>query len=239
MSGHSKWSTIKHQKGAVDAKRGKVFSKAASDIALAAREGGGNPEFNNRLRLAIALAKAANMPKDNIDRAIKRGTGEGGGVRIEEALFEGYGPGGVAVMVQAVTDNRNRTSSDIRALFTKFGGHLGGNGAVSYLFHKKGLIHCSNYSDELELTAIDEGALDTQKTGDGFEVTTPPTELAKITEVLKQAGAEVSSYTLTWIPKATVAFPTPEQENQALNLFHALNHLDDIIDVASNAEFSQ
>src|SRR3990167_5144072 len=191
MSGHSKWSTIKHQKGAADAKRGKVFSKLASDIALAAREGGGKPEFNNRLRLAVASAKAANMPKDNIDRAIKRGTGEGGG------------------------------------------------GAVSYLFDKKGLIHSANYSDELELAAIDAGALDTEKTDNGFEVTTAPTELMKITETLKQAGAEVTSHALTWIPKTTVAFQNPDQQKQALSLLHALDDLDDIIEVSSNAEFTQ
>ena len=238
MSGHSKWSTIKHQKGAADAKRGKVFSKLASDIALAAREGGGKPEFNNRLRLAVASAKAANMPKDNIDRAIKRGTGEGGGARIEETLFEGYGPGGIAIMAGAVTDNRNRTNSEVRTLFAKHGGHLGGSGAVSYLFDKKGLIHSANYSDELELAAIDAGAQDTEKTEHGFEVTTAPTELMKITETLKQAGAAVSSHTLTWIPKTTVAFPTPEQEKQALNLLHALDDLDDIIEVSSNAEFT-
>lgn len=239
MSGHSKWSTIKHQKGAADAKRGKIFSKLANDIAIAAREGGGNSEFNNRLRLAIASAKAANMPKDNIDRAIKRGTGEGGGARIEEVLFEGYGPGGVAIMVAAVTDNRNRTSSDVRAHFTKHGGHLGGSGAVSYLFDKKGLIHSANYSDELELAAIDALALDTQKIGDGFEVTTNPTDLYKVKDALAQAGASVESAALIWIPKTTVAFQTAEQEKQALNLLHALDDLDDVTEVASNAEFTQ
>lgn len=237
MSGHSKWSQIKHQKGAADVRRGKVFSKLASQIAIAARQGGGNPEMNSKLRLAIAAARAANMPKENVDRAIKRGTGELGGAQIEELTFEGYGPGGVAIIVKAVSDNRNRTTSDVRSTFNKFGGRMGEGGTVGYLFELRGTIILTPASEELELAAIDAGAVDIEPTDDSLVVTTAPTELFKLKEALEASGATVESAELGMVPKTTVAFSNPEFEKHALQLLEALDELDDVTDVSSNGEF--
>jgi len=193
MSGHSKWHTIKHKKGALDAKRGKVFTKLIKEITVAARFGGGDPGANARLRKAVSDAKAANMPNDTIDRAMKRGTGELEGVSYDEITYEGYGPGGVAVMVESMTDNRNRTVAEIRHLFGKNGGNLGAAGSVGYLFDKKGYIvvdKAAKPEDELFEVVTDAGAEDLRDDGDSFEIITAPESFDAVLDAVKKAGVE-------------------------------------------------
>src|SRR5213596_2317729 len=193
MSGHSKWHSIKHKKGALDAKRGKLFTKLIKELTVAARQGGGDVEGNARLRKAISDAKAGNMPNDTIDRAIRRGTGEEEGVNYEEITYEGYGPGGVALLIEAVTDNRNRTVAELRHLFSKNGGNLGESGSVAWMFDKKGLIVVDNEArseDELFEIAIEAGADDMQDEGDVFEIYTAPENFEAVHEALKAAGIE-------------------------------------------------
>src|SRR5713226_3686814 len=191
MSGHSHWATIKHKKGAVDAKRGKLWSKLSRAIIIAARHGGGDPTMNLKLRYAIDKARAVSMPRDNIDRAIKRGTGEIEGVVYEEITYEGYGPGGVSIMVDVLTDNRNRTSGEVRKIFERGGGHMGSAGCVGFLFERKGVLAVSaqgNDEDTLMSIALDAGADDLKSSGSLFDITCDPTQFNKVQEALQKAG---------------------------------------------------
>ncbi|HEU4318847.1 MAG TPA: YebC/PmpR family DNA-binding transcriptional regulator [Acidimicrobiia bacterium] len=228
MAGHSKWANIKHRKGRQDAKRGKLFAKLAKAIEIAAREGGGNVDFNPTLATAVEKAKAASMPNDNIERAIKRGTGEVEGAHYEEFYYEGYGPGGVALYVQVLTDNRNRAASDVRSTFTRHNGNLGEPGSVGYLFEQKGLILASGDEDGVMLTALDAGAEDVRDAGDGtFEVITAATDLRGVREALAGDGFEVESADVTQLPSNLV----PVEENEAKKLLRLIDALDDLDDV--------
>lgn len=234
MAGHSKWANIKHRKGRQDAARGKLFSKLAKAIEIAAREGGGNPDFNPTLATAVFKAKAASMPNDNIERAIKRGTGEVEGAQYEEIWYEGYGPGGVALYVQILTDNRNRAASDVRSTFSRSGGNLGEPGSVGYLFSQKGLIEVKGDEDEIMLTALDAGAEDVRDSGDGwYEVITSPGDLQQVRTALGDVGLEIDSADVTQLPSSTV--PVGETEaRRLLRLIDALDDLDDVQAVFSN-----
>ena len=234
MAGHSKWANIKHRKGRQDAARGKLFGKLAKAIEVAAREGGGSPDFNPTLATAVDKAKAASMPNDNIDRAIKRGTGEVEGAVYEEIWYEGYGPGGVALYVQILTDNRNRAASDVRSAFTRFNGNLGEPGSVAYLFNQKGLILTKGSEDEIMLAALEAGAEDVRDTGDGvYEVITDPSDMRPVREALKGSGIEVESADVVQLPMTTV--PVEESDaKRVLRLIDALDDLDDVQTVYSN-----
>ncbi len=228
MSGHSKWANIKHRKGRQDAARGKLFGKLAKAIEIAAREGGGNVDFNPTLATAVFKAKAASMPNDNIDRAIKRGTGEVAGAQYEEIWYEGYGPGGVALYVQILTDNRNRAASDVRSTFTRSGGNLGEPGSVGYLFSQKGLIEAKGTEDDVMLAALEAGAEDIRDIGDQwFEVVTSPGDLQKVRSALEAAGLELESADITQLPSTTV----PVEEGDARKLLRLIDALDDLDDV--------
>lgn len=239
MSGHSKWHTIKHKKGALDAKRGKVFTKCIKEITIAARSGGsGDPMQNPRLRKAVNDAKAANMPNDTIDRAIKRGTGELEGVNYEEVTYEGYGPGGIAVMVETTTDNRNRTVSEIRHIFSKYGGNLGENGSVGWMFNRRGqiIIEASARSeDDMLSLALDAGAEDMVNDGDSFEVLTSPDDFHSVLDAIKNAGIEPISAEITMIPQNTIKLEGGAA-SQMLKLYDALDDNDDVTNVSSNFE---
>lgn len=239
MSGHSKWHTIKHKKGALDAKRGKVFTKCIKEITIAARSGGsGDPMQNPRLRKAVNDAKAANMPNDTIDRAIKRGTGELEGVNYEEVTYEGYGPGGIAVMVETTTDNRNRTVSEIRHIFSKYGGNLGENGSVGWMFNRRGqiIIEASVRSeDDMLALALDAGAEDMINDGDSFEVLTSPDDFHSVLDAIKNAGIEPISAEITMIPQNTIKLEGGAA-SQMLKLYDALDDNDDVTNVSSNFE---
>lgn len=230
MAGHSKWANIKHRKGRQDAARGKLFGKLAKAIEIAAREGGGNPDFNPTLATAVFKAKAASMPNDNIDRAIKRGTGEVEGAIYEEIWYEGYGPGGVALYVQILTDNRNRAASEVRTAFTRNGGNLGEPGSVGYLFSQKGQLVAGGSEDDVMLAALDAGAEDILDNGDGtFEVVTPPSDLGTVQAALEEAGIEVVSADITQRPSSWI----PVGENEARKLIRLIDALDDLDDVQS------
>jgi YebC/PmpR family DNA-binding regulatory protein len=232
MSGHSKWHSIKHKKAVVDARRGQQFTKLARAITVAAREGGGDPEGNSALALAVQKARDASMPKDNIERAIAKGTGEGGdAAQIETVVYEGYGPGGVALLIEALTDNRNRTSADIRHAFTKHGGSLGEPGSVSYLFDKRGVIvvDADRYDEDDLIPAIDAGAEDIARDDDVFEVITEPGELTAVREALVKAGIEVESADLVQRPSSRV----PVQEADAAKLMRLIDALEESDDVAA------
>jgi YebC/PmpR family DNA-binding regulatory protein len=231
MSGHSKWSTIKRKKGAADAKRGKIFGKLAKEITVSARLGGADPDGNPRLRAAIAAAKQENMPKDNIQRAINKGAGDSGGSSLEEVIYEGYGPEGVALMVDSLTDNKNRTVSDVRHLFTKYGGSLGEPGCVSWMFDKKGVIvfdQAAVKEDELLEAALDCGAEDLQATESQFEVLTDPAAFVEVKEALESQGFEPVLAELQLRPKTTVAIA---EETKALTLLKLVESLEDHEDV--------
>ena len=234
MAGHSKWANIKHRKGRQDAVRGKLFGKLAKAIEVAAREGGGSVDFNPTLATAVEKAKTASMPNDNIDRAIKRGTGEVEGAHYEEFFYEGYGPGGVALYVQVLTDNRNRAASDVRSTFTRYNGNLGEPGSVGYLFAQKGLVLVRGDEDVVMLTALDSGAEDVRDAGDGtFEVVTPASNMRAVRDALSEAGAEVDSADVTQLPSNLV--PVEEAEaKKVLRLIDALDDLDDVQAVFSN-----
>src|SRR5437763_6520780 len=207
MSGHSKWHSIKHKKAVVDARRGQHFTKVARAITVAAREGGRDPEGNPALALAIQKARDASMPKDNIERAVGKGSGEGiDADRIETVVYEGYGPGGVALLIEALTDNRNRTGADVRHLLSKHGGNLGEPGSVSYLFDKQGVIvvDAGRYDEDDLIPAIDAGALDISRDDDVFEVITPPGQLGPVRQALREAGVEIESADVTQRPKVRV-----------------------------------
>ena len=234
MAGHSKWANIKHRKGRQDAARGKLFGKLAKAIEVAAREGGGNVDFNPTLATAVEKAKAASMPNDNIDRAIKRGTGEVEGAVYEEIWYEGYGPGGVALYVQILTDNRNRAASDVRSAFTRHNGNLGEPGSVGYLFEQKGLVLARGKEDEVMLGALEAGAEDVREAGeDTFEVITNPSDLQGVRRALEGAGIEVESADVTQLPSTTI--PVDESKaRQLLRLIEALDDLDDVQSVHAN-----
>ena len=236
MSGHSKWATIKHKKGALDAKRGKIFTRLIKEITIAAKQGGGDPDGNPRLRGAVAAAKAENMPADNIKRAIQRGTGELEGVSYEEITYEGYGPGGVAIIVEVLTDNKNRAVSEIRHAFSKNNGNLGESGSVGYLFHKKGLIVVPKAGvDEDRLTEIvlDAGGEDLADEGDSWEVTTDPKDFEAVRDALKAAKipTEVSQVTMI---ASTYQKLEGTQANAMIRLLETLEDLDDAQNVYSN-----
>jgi len=238
MAGHSKWANIQHRKGAQDKKRGKLFTKLIREITVAARAGGGDPDANPRLRLAIDKAKAQSMPKDNIERAVKRGSGELDGSDYEEILYEGYGPGGVAVMVNCLTDNRNRTVADVRHAFTKFGGNLGADGSVAYLFNSVGLVSYSTGVDEDQLmeVAIDAGAEDVISNDDGsVDVLTDPSEFDVLKAKLESIGLvpELAEVTM----RASVSATLGEKEaSSMMKLMEMLEDLDDVQNIYSNAE---
>lgn len=239
MSGHSKWSTIKRKKEAQDAKRGKLFTRLAHEITIAAREAGGDSETNFKLRLAVDKAKLSNMPKDNIERAIKRGTGELKGAALEEFSYEGYGPNGVAVLVQVLTDNRNRTVSDVRRVLTKAGGNLGAAGCVSWLFDPKGYLTIEvgdEDSDELALLAIEAGAEDIETDGQLLEIYTDPASLQEVKEAMEQQGFSPDSQ-LSMIPNSVTSL-TVEKTIQTMRLIDALEELEDVQQVYSNLDIS-
>jgi YebC/PmpR family DNA-binding regulatory protein len=237
MSGHSKWHSIKHKKALVDARRGQQFTKLARAITVAAREGGGDPEGNSGLALAIQKARDASMPKDNIERAIVKGTGEGGDAdQIQTALYEGYGPGGVALLIEALTDNRNRTGAEIRHAFGKQGGSLGEPGSVSYLFEKRGVItvDASRYDEDDLMAAIDAGAQDIVRDDDVLEVICEPADVTAVRQALEHAGVEVESADVAQRPRSRV----PVDEVAAPKLMRLIDSLEDLDDVAAvNANF--
>jgi YebC/PmpR family DNA-binding regulatory protein len=236
MAGHSKWAGIKHKKAIVDARRGKLFTKLARAITVAAKEGGGDPEGNPALALAVQKAKDASMPKDNIERAIAKGTGEGADAEaLETVLYEGYGPGGVALLVEALTDNRNRTGSEIRHLFSKHNGNLGEPGSVAYLFDKRGVIvvDATRWSEDDLLVAIEAGALDVSVDDDVFEILTEPGDLTAVRAALEDAGVEVESAEVAQHPKTRV--PVDEETaNKLMRLIDALEDNDDVGEVHGN-----
>ena len=237
MSGHSHWATIKHKKAAVDAKRGKLWSKLAKAIIVAAKHGGGDPDQNLRLRYAIDDAKASGVPKDNIQRAIKRGTGEIGGGNLEEVIYEGYGSGGAAMFVEILTDNRNRTAPEIRKIFELCNGKLGSTGCVAWMFESKGLflIPAEGISEEklLEI-ALDAGAEDVQPVGDKFEVTCDPGKYREVAEALAKAGMKIEAQQITRISKNTVDVTDPDDARRILKLMEYLDDHDDVQNVSSN-----
>jgi YebC/PmpR family DNA-binding regulatory protein len=239
MSGHSKWHTIKHKKGAADAKRGKIFTRLIKEITIATRSGGsGDPNQNPRLRKAVSDAKAVNMPNDNIERAIKRGTGELEGVNYEEISYEGYGPGGVAVMVQTTTDNRNRTVSEIRHIFSKYGGNLGETGSVAWMFNRKGSIVIDSSlksEDEMMEIALDAGAEDMQNDGETYHILTSPEDFLTVVDKIKAAGIEPMSSEVTMIPQNTIKLEGGAA-SQMLKLYEMLDDHDDVQTVSSNFE---
>lgn len=236
MSGHSKWASIKHKKGAMDAKRGKIFTKLIREISVAARVGGGDPAGNARLRSAIQAAKAENMPKDNIERAIKKGTGELEGASYEEVNYEAYGPGGVAVLIDCLTDNKNRTVADLKHVFDRHGGSLGSPGCVSWIFVKKGLMafDSDKTSEEkiLEI-ALDAGAEDVRQAGDQFEVVMDPSDFETVKKAFDDAALPYNLAEVTMIPQNTVRLEGRRAE-QMLNLMEALEDIDDISHVYAN-----
>lgn len=240
MSGHSKWHSIRRTKGVTDQRRGQLFTKLARDITMAAREGGGDADMNFRLRLAVDKAKASNMPSDNIQRAIDRGTGKGNEAQLEELYYEGYGPGGIAIMIEAATDNRNRTVSDVRSSFTKLGGNLGEAGSVSWMFEQKGLITIELDGvkldpDEVMLTAIDAGADDVQVEEDVIEVYTDFTQLAVVRQKLIDDKLPISSVEKVMRPK-TLTQADEQDSIKALRLLERLEDLDDVQKVFSNLD---
>jgi YebC/PmpR family DNA-binding regulatory protein len=243
VSGHSKWSTIKHKKGAADAKRGKLFSKLSRAILVAAKEGGPDPGSNLALQNAIDKARSYSMPKDNIERAIAKGAGEGSdGSSFETVVYEGYGPEGVAVIIEALTDNRNRTASDVRHLFTKHGGNLGATGAVAWQFERRGIVLVAAEGvdeDELVLAAADAGADDVERDGSTFVVSSAPDELSHVREALEAAGLELESAGLSMVPKTTVAIADESTAKQVIRLVEGLEDQDDVQDVYANFDIPE
>ncbi len=236
MAGHSKWAGIKHKKAVVDARRGKLFTKLARAITVAAKEGGGDPDSNARLALAVQKAKDASMPKDNIERAIAKGTGEGGdAAALEDVLYEGYGPGGVALLIEAVTDNRNRTGSEVRHLLSKHGGNLGEPGSVGYLFDKTGLVVVDGerFSEDALMVAIDAGAEDIAMDDDVYEILCDPSSLSAVRAALDAAGIEVETAEVAQLPQVRVPLEE-EAATRLLKLIDALEEQDDVDTVHAN-----
>jgi YebC/PmpR family DNA-binding regulatory protein len=242
MSGHSKWSSIKHKKGAADAKRGQLFSKLSRAIIVAAREGGSDPDANATLATAIQKARDNSMPKDNIERAIARGSGAStDGETYETVTYEGYGPNGVAILVEALTDNRNRTAADVRHVFAKNEGNLGTSGAVAWLFERKGVILVPESADEEDvmLAAADAGAEDIEREGSSYQVTTAPDDLAGVRAGLESAGLRVESAELTMLPKTTIRIDDEAAARKLLRLMDALEENDDVQDVYANFDIPE
>lgn len=241
MSGHSKWSTIRHKKAAADAKRGKIFTKLIKEIMVAARMGGGDADANPRLRAAIAAAKSANLPKDKIERAIKKGTGELEGVNYDESVYEGYGPGGAAVLVESLTDNKNRTVAEIRHIFTKNGGSLGEVGCVGWMFKKKGYLvveRASVEEDVLMETALEAGAEDIREDGDNFEVICEPEDFEAVKAAIDAANIPCLDAEVTMLPDTTAPLAGKEAE-QMLRLMEMLEDCDDVQKVYTNADIPE
>lgn len=243
MAGHSKWHNIKNKKGKEDAKRAKIFTKLTRYIIVAVREGGPDPEFNPALKAAIEKAKAANMPNDNIERAIKKGSGESGANAFEEIKYEGYGPGGIAVFVTCLTDNRNRTASDVRHAFDKFGGNLGQSGCVSYMFDKKGLILIEKEDgiseDDLMIEALDLGAEDINIDEDGFEIITSPEDFNQVRDGLSERGYKFAAAEISYIPQNTIALTDEEDMKNMMKLIETLEENDDVQEVYHNWEIPE
>jgi len=241
MSGHSKWATIKHKKGALDAKRGKIFTRVIKEITMAAKGGGGDVDTNPRLRTAVAAAKAENMPADNIKRAIQRGTGELPGATYEEITFEGYGPGGVALLVDVTTDNRNRTVSEIRHVFTKGGGNLGEAGSVAWMFHKKGTIvvpKTAAKEDDVMNIVLENGGEDLNDDGDNWEIITAPNAYEPVLEAVKKANIEVLHAAIGMVPQNYIKLEGPAA-SQMIRLLESLEDQDDVQNVYSNFDVDQ
>jgi len=241
MSGHSKWHNIRLKKGKVDAERGKIFTKLTREIIMAAKEGGPSPDANLRLRLAIQKARESSMPQDNIKRAIQRGSGELEGANYDEVRYEGYGPGGVAVMVEAVTDNRNRTVAEVRNIFSKNGGNLGESGCVAWMFDQKGMISvsCNTASeDDVMMAVLDAGAEDVRTEEETFDVVTPPAALPAARDALQAAGIPYLSAGVTMIPRSTVHLEGKEAQ-QMIRLMEALEDHDDVQDVYANFDIEE
>jgi len=239
MSGHSKWSSIKHQKGVTDARRGQLFTKLTREIIVATHQGGSNPESNFRLRLAIQKARDSNMPLENIERAIKRGSGETEGASLVEMVLEGYGPGGAAILVQALSDNRNRTVQDVRNIFSRHGGSLGASGCVAWLFESEGLITVETGNldtEELALNAIDAGAEDVKVENNYVEIYTKPEELEMVRGALEQKKLPIASAGLSMVPKTMVELEE-KTAFQTLKMLDKLEELDEVQHVSSNADF--
>jgi YebC/PmpR family DNA-binding regulatory protein len=243
VSGHSKWSSIKHKKGAVDARRGKLFSKLSRAIIVAAREGGPDPAANLALQNAIEKARSYSVPKDNIERAIARGSGaDTDAESFEHVVYEGYGPSGVAILVEALTDNRNRTAADVRAAFAKHEGNLGGSGAVAWLFERRGviLVDADRYDeDDVMLAAAEGGADDVEQEGSSFRVTCAPESLSAVRQAIEAAGVEVDSAELTMVPKTTVELDDENAAKKTLRLIDALEESDDVQEVYANFDIPE
>lgn len=242
MAGHSKWANIKHKKQKTDAQKGKIFTKLGKEIAVAVKAGGSDPSTNPRLRDAIAKAKAANMPNDNIERSIKRAAGELGNVNYEEVTYEGYGPHGVAVIVQALTDNRNRTAGEMRYLFDRSGGSLGATGCVSWMFDRKGLILIEKSDsideDELMMQALEAGAEDIEEDDDIYEIMVDPSQFAQVRDTLEQAGYSFASAEIEMIPQNYVSL-NEEQKEQVMSLIEKLEDHDDVQNVYHNLDIDE
>ena len=243
MSGHSKWANIKHKKGKADAVRGKIFTKIGREIAIAVREGGSDPDSNGKLRDVIAKAKANNMPNDNITRSIKKAAGELGNINYEEITYEGYGAGGMAVIVECVSDNRNRTASDVRHYFDKFGGNLGANGSVGWMFDRKGLIVIDRKpgadEDEVMMMALEAGASDMQPLEDAFEVYTEVADFSTVREALEKEGCTFLSAELTYVPQNTVEITDEETLVKIGKMLDALEDMDDVQNVYHNGDLPE
>ncbi len=241
MSGHSKWASIKHKKAIVDAKRGQAFTKIIRELTVAAKTGGGDPNTNPRLRTAIQISKDANMPADNIDRAIKKGTGELEGVTYEEVTYEGFGPEGAAILVACLTDNKNRSASEIRSVFNKNGGNMGGAGTVAWMFEKKGFIviaKTATTEDQLMEIALGAGAEDMTTADQMFEVTTAPQDLWAVREAVEKAKIKIENAALTMIPKNLVTV-SPDTGRKVVHLIEALEEHDDVQNVYSNVDIPE
>ncbi len=241
MSGHSKWATIKRHKGALDAKRGKIFSVISKEITIAAKNGGGDPQFNPRLRTVLLKAKSSNMPNDNIDRAIKKGTGELPGVSYDELVYEGYGPAGIGIIVEVTTDNKNRSVSEVRSLFTKFGGNLAGAGALAFNFQRMGqfLISAENLTeDKLMEVTIDAGADDIINHGDHFELRCPLADYDNVSAALEKVKIEASESAVVYIPNSTMKIEDADMVKKILKLVDSLEDLEDVKAVHSNYDIA-
>jgi YebC/PmpR family DNA-binding regulatory protein len=242
MSGHSHWAKVKHFKGAIDAKRGKIFSKLGKEITIAVKLAGTDPEMNPRLRMVLLKSRAANMPGDNIERAIKRGAGDGAAINYEELTYEVYGPHGVAILVELSTDNRNRTAAEIRSLLTKNGGAIAGPGSVARLFHRKGQIIVAREAageDALMEAALDAGAEDFKTDPNGYEILTDPNRFEAVHKAIEAKGIKPAAAEVTWVPTITVPLPPGKAAEEVTKLLDVLEEHDDVKDVHSNAEFPE
>jgi YebC/PmpR family DNA-binding regulatory protein len=242
MAGHSRWAKVKHYKGTIDQRRGKLFSKLSKEISVAAKLGGGDPHFNPRLRQAIATARGESMPVDNIERAVKKGTGELEGAAYEEMTYEGYGPGGVAILLEAATDNKNRSAAELRSLFLKNHGHLGGSGSVAWMFHRKGVITITApgiSEDDVILAALDAGAEDVRSHEEIIEIITPPdNKLDAVSKALEQAKIPLATAKLSYVPGNLAPVTDPQVAEQILALLEALDDHDDVQAVHANFEMT-